>query len=114
MLDTKTKFKDKTFETGILWKTNHTTLSINRDLAERRLHSLGGKLEKNPVLKWKYAKIMTQGIVNGYLGKMIKLKPQNTSTTTSFIPISILIHFRTGKYAVIAVSLTKTLYDFYG
>ena len=51
MLDTKTKFKDKTFETGILWKTNHTTLSINRDLAERRLHSLGGKLEKNPVLK---------------------------------------------------------------
>ena len=114
MLDTKTKFIDKNIETGILWKTNHTTLPVNRDLAERRLYPLGGKLEKNPVLEWKYTKTMNQDIVNSYLGKMIKLKPQNTPTITSFIPISILIHFRTGKYAVIAVTLTKTLYDFYG
>ena len=51
MLDTKAKFNDKNFETGILWKTNHTTLPINRDLAERRLYLLGGKLEKNQVLE---------------------------------------------------------------
>ena len=114
MLDTKAKFKDKYFETGIVWQINHTTLPINRDLAERRLYLLGGKLEKNQVLEWKYTKTMNQDIVNGYPGKMMEPKPHNTSTTTSFIPISILIRFRTSKYAVIAVTLTKTLYDFYG
>ena len=40
---------------------------------------------------------MNQDIVNGYPGKMMEPKPHNTSTTTSFIPISILIRFRTGK-----------------
>ena len=75
MLDTKTKFKDKNFETGILWKTNHTTLPMNRDLAERRSYSLEGKLEKNSVLEWNYTKTMNQDIVNGYPGKMIELEP---------------------------------------
>ena len=51
MLDTKAKFKDKYFKTGIVWQINHTTLPINRDLAERRLYLLGGKLEKNQVLE---------------------------------------------------------------
>ena len=55
MLDTEIKLKDKNFETGILWKTNQTTLPMNRDLPERSLYSLEGKLEKNPVLERKYS-----------------------------------------------------------
>ena len=114
MLDTEIKLKDKNFETGILWKTNQTTLPMNRDLPERSSYSLEGKLEKNPVLERKYSKTMKQDIVNGSPVIMIQRESQNTSTTTSFIPISILIRFRTGKYAAIKVTFTKTLYDFYG
>ena len=55
MLDTEIKLKDKNFETGILWQTNQTTLPMNRDLPERSLYSLEGKLEKNPVLERKYS-----------------------------------------------------------
>ena len=45
VLDTKTTFKDKHYETGVLQKTDHRTLPMNRYPA--CLNTLEGKLEKN-------------------------------------------------------------------
>ena len=48
-LDTKKTLKDKHYETGVLWKTDHRILPMNRNLV--CLYSLEGKLKINSVLE---------------------------------------------------------------
>ena len=62
-------YKEKYYQTGLLWKTDHATLPTNRDLAAKRLYSLERKLEKNPVLEQNHTGTMNQYFVNGYARK---------------------------------------------
>ena len=79
-------YTEKYYQTGLLWKTDHTTLPKNRDLAEKRLYSLERKLEKNPVLEQNHTGTMNQYFVNGYARKMAEQESRNISKITNFLP----------------------------
>ena len=86
ILETTTPLKNKHYEIGLLWKTDHPKLPMNRELAENRLVLLEKRLERNPALKKRYKETISQYISKGYARKSTQNEIRNTSDITNFIP----------------------------
>ena len=99
ILENTTAVKNGHFETGLLWKDNHTILPNNRDMAVKRFKVLENRFRKNLEYFQMYKKQINDYIKLGHAKLLSKEELPNFSNKTNHIP----------HYGVVSVNKPETV-----
>ncbi|XP_062558270.1 uncharacterized protein LOC134223146 [Armigeres subalbatus] len=93
LLEKTTVRKGDRYETGLLWKENHTQLPDSYPMAVKRMECLEKKLIRNPELQDKVSKLIEQYLEKGYAHKITAQDLEDAVPgRTWYLPLNVVLN----------------------